>query len=135
MSSVIIFFSFMLLTSLTSIFGISINGMSINRIFNEMPLAIVQASINKIDGDGNFNPHYNKSILEKNVTNYLVKSLDGYTDSFRIGFTYYKVNENNELIVDVTSYPVNVDIHFQCEYSTYLTFDGYRSFEIIRKDI
>ena len=58
MSSVIIFFSFMLLTSLTSVFGVSINGMAINRIFYSMPVALARTSINYYQQDGVFNPFH-----------------------------------------------------------------------------
>ena len=65
MSSAIIFFSFMLVTSLTSVLGISINGMAINRIFYEMPIGVVNSSIALYQKDGEFNPYFAQKDLRE----------------------------------------------------------------------
>lgn len=131
MSSAIIFFSFLLMSAMSTFFGISINGMSISRVFNGIPIGAIRTAINPIDGSGNYIPHFNKKILEDNVNEYLIKSLDGYIDSYKIQFTYFKVVENNYLI-DMTSVPACVDIYFKCNYGMFLEYEGFRSFRIER---
>ena len=121
MSSVIIFFSFMLLTSLTSVFGVSINGMAINRIFYSMPVALARTSIN-----------YYQSTLENNVRNYLSSNLKGYIDSYKIDFIYYRQLSNGEYSFEPSIYPRKVEIYFSCTYSTFVNFEGRRGFEIER---
>ncbi len=131
MSSAIIFFSFMLIGSLSSVLGVSIHGMSINRIFNNIPLASIESSVCVVDKTGEFHPHYNRTTLEKNVNAYLVKNLDGYIDKYKIRFSYYKIVDD-QYVVDGSMYPEKVDIYFKCNYCTYLTYEGYRNFEIER---
>ena len=104
MSSAIIFFSFMLVTSLTSVLGISINGMAINRIFYEMPIGVVNSSIALYQKDGEFNPYFNRTVLENNIKTYLTKSLKGYVPSYEIDFTYYRKTDNNEYVIDGSVY-------------------------------
>ena len=132
MSSVIIFFSFMLLTSLTSVFGVSINGMAINRIFYSMPVALARTSINYYQQDGVFNPYYYQSTLENNVKNYLSSNLKGYVDSYKIDFIYYRQLSNGEYSFEPSIYPRKVEIYFSCNYSKFVNFEGRRGFEIER---
>ncbi len=132
MSSAIIFFSFLLLTSLTNVLGISVNGMSINRIFNNLPIGLITSAVSPLDSTGNVAPHFDRAALEKNVKNYLSKSLDPYIESYKISFRYFKVSDG-EYVIDSSSLPQNVDIHFKCTYCAYINFDGYRSFRIERK--
>lgn len=135
MSSAIIFFSFMLVTSLTSVLGISINGMAINRIFYEMPIGVVNSSIALYQKDGEFNPYFNRTVLENNIKTYLTKSLKGYVPSYEIDFTYYRKTDNNEYVIDGSVYRRQVDVYFACTYSSFVRFEGRRGFEIERTDI
>ncbi len=135
MSSVIIFFSLMLVTSLTSILGISVNGMSINRIFYNMPSGVVNTAVALYQRDGVYDPYFNRGQLEKNIKTYLTKSLEGYISSYEIDFTYYKKTENNEYVVDGSLYRRKVEVYFACTYSTFVRFEGRRGFEIERTDL
>ncbi len=135
MSSAIIFFSLMLVTSLTSILGISVNGMSINRIFYNMPSGVVNTAVALYQRDGVYDPYFNRGQLEKNIKTYLTKSLEGYISSYEIDFTYYKKTENNEYVVDGSLYRRKVEVYFACTYSTFVRFEGRRGFEIERTDL
>lgn len=135
MSSAIIFFSLMLVTSLTSILGISVNGMSINRIFYNMPSGVVNTAVALYQRDGVYDPYFNRGQLEKNIKIYLTKSLEGYISSYEIDFTYYKKTENNEYVVDGSLYRRKVEVYFACTYSTFVRFEGRRGFEIERTDL
>ena len=135
MSSAIIFFSLMLVTSLTSILGISVNGMAINRIFYNMPSGVVNTAVALYQRDGVYDPYFNRGQLEKNIKTYLTKSLEGYISSYEIDFTYYKKTENNEYVVDGSLYRRKVEVYFACTYSTFVRFEGRRGFEIERTDL
>lgn len=135
MSSAIIFFSLMLVTSLTSVLGISVNGMSINRIFYNMPSGVVNTAVALYQRDGVYDPYFNRGQLEKNIKTYLTKSLEGYISSYEIDFTYYKKTENNEYVVDGSLYRRKVEVYFACTYSTFVRFEGRRGFEIERTDL
>ena len=135
MSSAIIFFSLMLATSLTGILGISVNGMSINRIFYNMPSGVVNTAVALYQRDGVYDPYFNRGQLEKNIKTYLTKSLEGYISSYEIDFTYYKKTENNEYVVDGSLYRRKVEVYFACTYSTFVRFEGRRGFEIERTDL
>ena len=131
MSSAIIFFSFMLMSSLTTIFGMSIQGMNINRVFNNMPLALIEDSVFIMDTKGEVEFTFDRDAVKSKVKNYLSKSLEGMVDKYEISFNYYK-EVDGKLVIDGSIYATHVDIHLRCEYATFFTFNGYRSYHLER---
>ena len=65
----------MLMSSLTTIFGMSIQGMNINRVFNNMPLALFEDSVFIMDTKGEIEFTFDRDAVKSKVKNYLSKSL------------------------------------------------------------
>ena len=107
----------------------SIEGMYINRTFHNFPLALIEYSVILIDNQGIFDPYYDKNKVKQNVVTYLTNNLASRLNEYEISFTYYTY-EGEEVKLDTSAKPKNIDIHFRCTYYGAMKYEGYRNFEI-----
>ena len=107
----------------------SIDGMYINRAFHNFPISLIEDSVVLLDSSGSFAPYYDKYKVKNNVVNYLKLALENKVSSFDISFNYY-VYDADEVKIDTSYFPKNVDIHLKCTYFGFMQYEGYRNFEI-----
>lgn len=131
MSSSIIYFALTFFITFLNIACFSMDGMYINRVFHNFPVSLIEDSIILIKTDGSFSPYLSKPKVKENVISYLKMSLDSKIDYFEISFNYYEYIDEEEVALDTSAYPKNVDIHFRCTYYLNMNYEGYRNFEII----
>ena len=60
---------------------------------------------------------------------YLTNNLASRLNEYEISFTYYTY-EGEEVKLDTSAKPKNIDIHFRCTYYGAMKYEGYRNFEI-----
>lgn len=121
-----------IMVSSVSILFVSTNGMFINRTFHYMPNYVFKESVYYVSENGDYNPYFNRDLLEENVSSYLITTLRGRVSSFDLGFAYFAINLDGEETIDVSDFPKNVDIHMVCKYTDLFTFDSHRRIEIER---
>ena len=124
----LIFFSFVLLTSVSTIFNISTNKMFVRRTFQEMPGVVLKRTIIPFLYDGTFKPHFEYAPTREAVIDYLKVNLKGKVKSFEIGVDFYTFIDGN--LIYTQDEPDNVTIHFRCNIGYSLNYDGYRDFSI-----
>lgn len=116
MNIALILFSPLFLISFISLFTISSKGMQINRIFNNIPIAIIENSI-VISGENDYKePFFKKKYLETSLKSYLKTTLKNKVDIYKISIIYYYINEFGEAKLDLTDFPKSVQIKLKARY-------------------
>ena len=113
-----------------SIFLIQIQYETIERIVSTIPLGLIEKSVFIIDNSDTIEGYFDKNSLKNNVNNYLKFNLKNKVSRYQISFFYYRVNENNEIKIDLNDYPKNVQIHFKTKYFFNLNLEKYLTFSI-----
>lgn len=131
MTNTIFFFITTIFLTIFSNFVIGLKGNYINRTFMDMPVNLIKSAVETNDSSSDeFTSYFNIEVLENNVNHYLVTSLNGQVDSYKISFFYFKYDENKDLMFDLTNTPQNVQIHFNCDIYKNFTLDKYLVFTI-----
>lgn len=131
MTNTIFFFITTIFLTIFSNFVIGLKGNYINRTFMDMPVNLIKSAVETNDSSSDeFLSYFNIEVLENNVNHYLVTSLNGQVDFYKISFFYFKYDENKDLIFDLTNTPQNVQIHFNCDIYKNFTLDKYLVFTI-----
>lgn len=131
MTNTIFFFITTIFLTIFSNFVIGLKGNYINRTFMDMPVNLIKSAVETNDSSSDeFSSYFNIEVLENNVNHYLVTSLNGKVDYYKISFFYFKYDENKDLIFDLTNTPQNVQIHFNCDIYKNFALDKYLVFTI-----
>ena len=130
MSGVIIFFSSSIMVSLLTLFLMSGVGMKIKRVVKNLPLSIVENSIEYEIEEAPFDCYYHKDKLEVGIKNYLNLNLKNTLDSYKISFFYFKINDKNEIKIDMSEYPKAFQVHFVAKYYHSFKVDSFTTFSI-----
>lgn len=124
----VVLFSSGFMISFLTFFTISIKGMGVNRIINNIPLSVIENSV-IFNGENDYlNGYFDKEVLESNTKNYLNTALKDKVPRYKISFLYFYTDEENQIKLDLTDYPESVQIHvstcyfqsYECQ--SYLTF-------------
>ena len=112
-SFVVVFLSF-------NFFMVSYQINGINRIVTGAPLSLFETAVVLLDINEEIGPHFDKEILEDNLTSFYAFHMPRYTDDYRLSFYYYNPN-NHSLYLGNEPRAVEVTIR-----ASLVLFNNYR---------
>ena len=87
-----------------------ING--INRLVVGAPLSLFETAVVLLDIDDELGPHFDKEILEDNLTSFFDYHLPRYTNEYSVSFYYYNTNDHS---LDMSDEPQAVEATISAE--------------------
>ncbi len=87
-----------------------ING--INRLVVGAPLSLFETAVVLLDIDDELGPHFDKEILEDNLTSFFDYHLPRYTNEYSVSFYYYKASDHS---LDMSDEPQAVEATISAE--------------------
>ena len=87
-----------------------ING--INRLVVGAPLSLFETAVVLLDIDEELGPHFDKEILEDNLTSFFDYHLPRYTSEYSVSFYYYNISDHS---LDMSSEPQAVEATISAE--------------------
>ena len=87
-----------------------ING--INRLVVGAPLSLFETAVVLLDIDDELGPHFDKEILEDNLTSFFDYHLPRYTNEYSVSFYYYNTDDHS---LDMSDEPQAVEATISAE--------------------
>ena len=130
MSVIISLFSFGMFFVFASSMLVGIKANTLSKIINNIPLEVVERGVSFSYEDETYGGYFEKNTLEEEVKYYLNLNLEDVVNSYKISFVYYYVDDDNEIKIDLSDYPTNVQIHTEINYHLNYKVNGYVYFAI-----
>ena len=104
-SFVVVFLSF-------NFFMVSYQINGINRIVTGAPLSLFETAVVLLDINEEIGPHFDKEILEDNLTSFFDYHLPRYTDHYHVSLYYYNLRNRS---LDMSNEPKAVEVTVEAE--------------------
>lgn len=105
-------------------FAISYQVTGVNRLVLGAPLSLFETAIDMYGIDYNKGPHFNKEMLENNITSYFSFHMPRYTDDYSLSYYYYNTTDHsldmsNEVKAVEVSVTANLVLFYQYQKTMY----------------